>query len=219
MIKAVIFDFDGVLVESLDIKTSAFKELFNKYNKKTLNSIINYHLRNTGISRYIKFKHIYAEILKRPLSNSQFKILCKKFAQLVIKAVINAAYVRGAESFLERFKNKYKLFVVSATPEEELAYIIKRRKMSKYFEGISGAPAKKDEYIKEIMESYRLLPQEVVFIGDALSDYQAAKINGVNFIVRKVPKENFFENIDCEKINNLTTLSRALKILGKHLKR
>ena len=63
------------------------------------------------------------------------------------------------------------------------------------------------------------MPQEVVFIGDALSDYQAAKINGVNFIVRKVPKENFFENIDCEKINNLTTLSRALKILGKHLKR
>ena len=42
MINAIIFDFDGVLVESVDIKTQAFKNLFS-FAPNHINDIIEYH--------------------------------------------------------------------------------------------------------------------------------------------------------------------------------
>ena len=38
MIKGIIFDFDGVIVESVSVKTDAFAELYSKYNDDTNNS-------------------------------------------------------------------------------------------------------------------------------------------------------------------------------------
>ena len=64
MIKAIIFDFDGVLVESNHIKTEAFKELFQDYPQH-LDEIVKYHVLNGGLSRYIKIQYIY----KKRLSN------------------------------------------------------------------------------------------------------------------------------------------------------
>lgn len=57
MIEVIILDFDGVVVESVDIKTEAFRELFQEY--ENVDDIVQYHLQNNAISRFIKFKYIY----------------------------------------------------------------------------------------------------------------------------------------------------------------
>ena len=66
MIKAIIFDLDGVIAESADIKTEAFKELIADYPKK-IDEIINYHLVSAGISRYVKLLNIHELILGKDL--------------------------------------------------------------------------------------------------------------------------------------------------------
>ena len=53
--KVVILDFDGVILDSVNIKTEAFKEIFNRESKVIQNKIVNYHLKNGGISREKKF--------------------------------------------------------------------------------------------------------------------------------------------------------------------
>ena len=58
MIKAIIFDFDGVLVESLDIKTRAFAKLFGPEGPDMAKRVVDYHLQNGGVSRYEKFTDI-----------------------------------------------------------------------------------------------------------------------------------------------------------------
>ena len=55
-IKAIIFDFDGVIVESMDIKTQAFAHLFRKCSEDIIKKVIQLHLDNGGMSRYEKFK-------------------------------------------------------------------------------------------------------------------------------------------------------------------
>ena len=59
MIKAIVFDFDGVLAESANLKTRAFSDLFKGEDEETVRQIVAYHLKNAGVSRFEKFKIIY----------------------------------------------------------------------------------------------------------------------------------------------------------------
>ena len=72
MIKVIILDFDGVIVESLDIKTQAFRDLFSNYPEH-IDEIMNYQLEYNPFSRYIKFEHIVTNILN--YSHSMMMIL------------------------------------------------------------------------------------------------------------------------------------------------
>ncbi len=210
MIKAVIFDFDGVIVESVDIKTAAFAELFKNEGKEAVNKIVGYHLANTGVSRYEKFKYIYKEILKRDLSENEFKGLCDRFASLVVKSVVRAPYVRGSVEFLEAYSSIYKCFVVSATPQPEIEDIIRLRGIEKYFTAVYGAPRKKTKAVGEIIGDYHLLPKELLYVGDALSDYKAAAGNGAHFIARINDNESLFKGIKCIKVRDLSTLKNEI---------
>jgi phosphoglycolate phosphatase-like HAD superfamily hydrolase len=210
MIKALIFDFDGVLVESSDIKTAAFRQLFAVYPEK-VDEIVEFHKKNMGISRYVKFKHIYKHILQEPLSLNDENILGERFSQLVLAEVIKAPFVKGALEFLKNNKNKYLFFVASGTPETELVSIIEQREMRSLFKAFYGSPLPKSGIIKVILSSYNLAKHEVVFVGDADSDKAAAKETGIPFVARinNGSGQNFS---DCQwRIRDFTSLEEALK--------
>lgn len=211
MIKIVIFDFDGVIIESIDIKTNAFAKLFEPEGSEIVKKVVDYHLKNLGVSRYEKFRHIYKEILRRSLDGDEFKMLCNKFTNLVIDSVVKAPYVKGAREFLENFVTKYKYFVVSATPQQELEEIIQRRSMSHFFKATYGSPTKKSNAVKDILLKEEIKSSNAIFIGDAINDYMAAKDNNVKFIARitKMNSDNeaIFVHVRCDKIKDLTNLS------------
>jgi phosphoglycolate phosphatase-like HAD superfamily hydrolase len=214
MIKAIIFDFDGVLVESVDIKTMAFAKLFESEGKKIVEKVVDYHLRNTGVSRFEKIKYIYKNMLNRHLSKETFDSLCRQFSHLVVDEVVNAPYVKGAKEFLDDYAKKYSCFVASATPQDEIEDIIKRKQMTGYFKGVYGSPKKKVDIVREILAmplNSCLVPQSFVYIGDAMSDYLAAKDNKVLFIARVVSDNSrIFKDLDCIKLNDLMNLKEAI---------
>lgn len=213
MIKVIFFDFDGVIVESVDIKTNAFAKLFKQEGKDIVKRIIDYHLNNGGISRYEKFKYIYKEILKRQLNDNVFQELCNRFAELVMNDVIAAPYVKGAKEFLENYSHKYKCFIVSATPQNELEDIIERRGIKRFFKAAYGSPTEKLEIIRNILIGEWIEHGNVLYVGDAMSDYIAAKDNSVNFVARINRNEAIFNHIDCTKIMDLTNLSKIVEAL------
>lgn len=206
MIKTIIFDFDGVIAESVDLKTKAFAKLFEPYGWETVNSIVEYHLNNTGVSRFDKFRHIYGEILKEDLNEDLFTELCSKFAKLVVDEVVAAPFVPGVQFFLQRYSKEFKCFVLSATPQDEIEEILKRKGISGYFFGIYGSPREKSDVVKEIIEKENLFPGEAAYVGDSLSDYNAARENGINFVARVMANSRIFENIDCPKARDLNNL-------------
>ena len=55
-----------------------------------------------------------------------------------------------------------------------------------------------------------LFLDEVIFVGDAMSDYQAACENSIRFIARIHDNEAIFKGIECIKIMDLTELGRII---------
>jgi beta-phosphoglucomutase-like phosphatase (HAD superfamily) len=187
-IKAVILDFDGVILESCDIKTWAFGELF-KEHPEYVDEIVEYHKKNGGVSRYKKFAYFYEELLKRPATDAEIEDLGERFSQLVFDEIKRCDPVPGAFEFLEDFSNRIMLFVASGTPDDELKAIVKGRGLDRYFQGVYGTP-------------------------DSETDYEGAIEVGVPFIARITDPITFSpKREDClgivEDMNGLTEILRG----------
>ena len=63
--KSIIFDCDGVILNSNEIKTNAFKKVLKQFNNQAIDEFIQYHKDNGGISRYIKFENLLNNILPK----------------------------------------------------------------------------------------------------------------------------------------------------------
>lgn len=191
-IKAIIFDFDGVILESMGIKTKAFLSLFQDYPDKA-GEIVALHTSHGGMSRFEKFERIYKDILQLPLSEDKKAELGRQFSEYTHQGVLGCPFVEGALEFLEKYHQTLPLFIASGTPDEEIKSLVKEKGLGKYFKSVFGSPAKKKDIILRILKDFNFQPQEVVFIGDAVDDYQGAKEAGVKFIWRTKENNPFFE--------------------------
>ncbi|WP_292520358.1 HAD family hydrolase [Methanoculleus sp.] len=186
MLTTLILDFDGVIVESLPLKTAAFKKIFS-FAPEHLDEIIAFHLENGGMSRYDKFRHIYANILHEPLTPKQEERLASEYVGMIFESMLTVPYTKGAEDLLRDCSSALPLYIVSATPEGEMHEIARRRDLTKYFVRIYGSPKTKAECIREILNETGASPEEALFVGDAPNDWQAAYETGVRFVARIPP--------------------------------
>jgi len=186
--QAIIFDFDGVVVESGKIKTQAFADLYRPYGEDIVDKVVQFHNQNGGMSRYRKFHYFQQHYLnKPPLTEAEEKELDIRFSELVVEAVIAADAVPGAYELIRQQADRIPLFVASGTPEIELKVIVERRGLSPYFREVRGAPALKKTLIAEILSTYALKPESVLMIGDAMADFEGAQANNTAFLGRVYP--------------------------------
>jgi phosphoglycolate phosphatase-like HAD superfamily hydrolase len=178
---AIFFDFDGVILDSAGIKTEAFRRLFAEFSDQ-VDAIVALHVRHSGVSRYRKFEMIYEEILEAPLSKEERVRLGRHFELLVTDAVLGCPEVPGALSVLRKFCGEVPLFVVSGTPEDELRRIVSLRGLDFYFAQVCGSPFSKTEILGNILRDRRLDGRSCVFVGDGLTDFEAACAFGMPFI-------------------------------------
>lgn len=189
MLKLIILDFDGVVVESTDIKTTAFRKLFSDYPEH-VDAIVEYHKKHAGVSRYEKFSYIYENILKQSLGEEKKAELGRRFSALVVEEIKACPLVPGTLEFLKNYSKKFKLFIASSTPEEELRYLVKERGLEGYFQGVYGAPSKKSEIALQIMKEENVKKEEILFIGDSTTDCMGAEKAGVSFVGRVTDPTN-----------------------------
>ena len=211
MIKTIILDFDGVIVESVDIKHQAFKNLLPEY-PEIQEQIMEYHLANNAISRYIKFKYIVENILEQQYDSHYEQLLKDRFNSYTIEQIIKCPFVPGALELLHYCSNKLPLYLVSATPLHELTIILEGRQLLHYFKGVYDAPTQKGDIIKEILSKENISADEAIYIGDNREDYEAAKEAGVIFVARVSGFD--FKNLNVPKFRNLIEIQKFIVEYG-----
>ncbi len=77
---------------------------------------------------------------------------------------------------------KLQLPYTSGAEHSELNAICGYFGISKYFISIEGSPPTKDIVIARLLKEYNYRADEVVLVGDSLTDYEASRSNGIHFL-------------------------------------
>ena len=180
--KLIIFDYDGIIVNSVNIKTIVFKQMYRRYGYDIVKKVEKYHIQNGGVNRIDKFKYFHKKFLKKNISNIEVKKLSLQFSNLVYKKIINCPNIFGVKALLNYFKNSKIIAVNSATPIKELKKIIEKRNEKKFFNSICGFPYKKQKNLKILLKRHKIKKKDAIFFGDSLQDYLSAKKVSMDFV-------------------------------------
>jgi phosphoglycolate phosphatase-like HAD superfamily hydrolase len=181
MNKGIIFDFDGVICDSVSVKTDAFATMYKAYGDEVVARVISHHHEHGGISRYEKFRYYHKEFLGVVLTDEEVMMLGDIFSSIALQKVIDSPYLPGVLNFIKKSQRNSDLFICTGTPESEIRIILDKKGLTKYFKGIYGAPKNKADIIQEIIHTYRFSNKELEFYGDAMTDYNAAKATNIKF--------------------------------------
>jgi len=179
--QTLVFDCDGVVLNSNKIKTQAFYDVAKIYGHEFAQALKDYHVQNGGISRYAKFEYLLTEILGKRLIQSELKQLLDNFALEVKKALLTCEIAEGLDQLKAKTSNANWL-IVSGGDQTELREVFAERGLDYYFEGgIFGSPDTKDTILAHEIDNANIT-MPALFLGDSKYDYQAAHSAGLDFV-------------------------------------
>lgn len=183
--KAIMFDFDGTLVDSANLKTLGFRKLYEYYGVDIADQVEPYHLQHQGVSRFVKFRYWHESLLKVSYTESMGVALSEKLDSMLFNEMCNAPYVVGALGFLKEHYKKLPLYICSSMPEETLKRIVFEWGMRKFFVEVFGVLNTKANVLRATADCFCEGPLEVLMIGDSGADFVAATLAGISFICLK----------------------------------
>ncbi len=178
--RSLVFDCDGVLLDSNRVKTDAFYQAALPFGESAANALVRYHVANGGVSRYRKFEYFLSEIVRHedmePLNE-----LLSRYAERVREGLL-ACRVADGLGELRSALPKSNWMIVSGGDQGELREVFEARGLSHYFSGgIFGSPTDKQEILlRELNCGNLVLP--AVFLGDSRYDYESAMKFGLDFV-------------------------------------
>lgn len=174
-VKCVVFDCDGVLLDSVPVKTRAMARLAEPYGEEARDRLVMYHKVHGGVSRFRKFAWFFETCLGRQITPAESEAWGGKFAELCLDEVRRCDLIPGALTVLQEWHGRLPLYVCSGAPKSELDLILKERKLYAFFKDICGYPPAKGELLESIVRGEKnLLASEFVMVGDAITDQDAA---------------------------------------------
>jgi len=180
----IVFDCDGIILESMDIKTAAFRRIGEIISEEAAEGMVAYHSINGGVSRYKKFEWLYATYKGRAITEEETEVLNEQFKKIALEEIARCPLVPGVQSVLDHWHGRLPMYVASGAPEEELRMIIQNRGLNQYFAGVYGSPTVKTQLLRMIVQHAGVKPCNTVMIGDSRTDQYAAEAVGARFYGR-----------------------------------
>ena len=176
-LKVIVFDFDGTLIDSNQLKYDAYYKLFplDDFHKRIITEVLSVIFEK---SRYVILKEIVRRVNSLIVNeyelDNRVQVLATEYNDLVVDGAKHCKEKPGAEEALESLSKRYKLYLNSTTPEASLKDIVTYRKWEDYFCDIFGYPNDKASVLFDIIERESINPDELLVVGDGKSDKDSA---------------------------------------------
>lgn len=183
MIKAIIFDLDGVLVDSEPIHFKAHRRALDSFGiHLTLDDYMDFGVAKGDLNLYTKASQKYVVAIDfekiASLKKELYKNLINEKSELM----------DGVIEVLETLSQKYILAIASSGEKSAVSFILQKFDIEKYFDFIvTGNDVEKvkpnpDIYLK-VVELMDLKKEECIAIEDSESGLIAAKEAGIKCVV------------------------------------
>lgn len=179
-LRAIALDFDGTILDSNAFKAECFGELFCSLGPNAVEVAKAYHFDNLSQPRAEKIAAI-ALRLSLALTERELNVHVGRFSERVSEGILGCSFVPGFESFLDVARGRWPLFVSSATPQEELEYVINSVGLGGEFDAVFGFPTSKETSLATIASRICCDAEQILMVGDSVSDQSAADRAGAMF--------------------------------------
>lgn len=182
MIKQILWDFDGVILNSNKVRDLGFERVLMHYPEKHVQELLIFHRKNGGLSRYVKFRYFFSEIIKKCFSEDEIMQLSVNFSEIMRVLLVNRnLLISDTINFIKKYHKNYQMHIVSGSDENELQFLCEKLDIIDYFISIQGSPTPKTKLIKNLLKAYKCSKEEACLIGDSKNDLDAARSNEITF--------------------------------------
>lgn len=208
----IIFDCDGVLLNSNPVKTNAFREAVIFYGEESARKLLDYHVHNGGVSRYEKFRWFFSEVINPPDVEAAIKRSIIEFSSYVKSSLPNCQVADGLEA-LKAASGLSPWYIVSGSDQDELKQFMEDAGLSSLFDGgIFGSPDTKHDIFARLISNGGRNSKNIYF-GDSMLDHMVARDYGCDFVfVSKWSELPLWKDYVCS--NNLYTIPTLIDYLG-----
>ena len=178
MEKHIFFDFNGTIINDIDLCLDLLNQILAKQNKKTLSleeykNVFTFPIRDYYIAAGVDF------------NIESYESLAKWFIKEYQPASMECGLFEGIVDTFKALKEKgFKLYILSASERNNLLEQCKNYDIDKYFVDILGIDnihaASKVNIAIDYMKEHNINGEDVIFIGDTLHDLEVANAMGAH---------------------------------------
>jgi len=208
--ETIFFDCDGVLLDSNQSKAQAyFKVVSDKYGEDAATELVNYHYSNPSFNRFQVFEYFLQDIINVSFDKYGIKQLAKSYGDVCREEIVDAEETENVRDFLSSIK--VPKFVVTGNLEDDARYVLEKKGLSSYFDGIYGSPNQKHGIIFDLFLKEKA-KRPSLFIGDSDYDYHSAFHCGIDFVFMS-QYSGFFDYISFFADKNIVIIRNLLDLL------
>lgn len=180
--KVILWDFDGVIMDSNSVRDLGFEKVLADYPKESIVELMKFHHQNGGLSRYVKFRYFFENILKQEITEDKIQELANSFSVIMKSLLVNPKLlIEDSISFIKSNFENYSMHIISGSDQNELRFLCSEMQLTQYFESIHGSPTPKKKLVQEVIDSNKYSKETILLIGDSINDFEAAEENGIAF--------------------------------------
>lgn len=180
--KNILWDFDGVILDSMKIRSEGFRRVLRSYPTSEVEELIKYHLKNGGLSRYVKFRYFFEKIRREEIKEEKVQELAGQYSEIMRSALTSTErLIPEVNNFIRSQAENFRMHIVSGSDGEELRFLCNKLGIDRYFLSIEGSPTPKIELVNHILAKNGYEKEKSCLIGDSVNDLEAAEKNGIKF--------------------------------------
>ncbi len=179
---SVLFDCDGVILQSNSLKSNAFGDVLEGYDPVLVRDFVDWHKATGGVSRFFKFARFFRDTLKVTDWEARTEKACSDFGDIVSQGLRSCDTVPGFEVLVAQLRARaIPLAVNTGGAQDEIRIVFAERGFAPDFVEIFGSPTTKHDNMAKLKDQGLIKPG-TSYLGDSELDFELAQNFQMNFI-------------------------------------